>query len=68
MMECGSCRHWRKIDDGTYGQCRRYPPTQKLDMPVGDGRHPIRLGLTEGHPETFHAHWCGEFAKSETPN
>lgn len=64
MRECRSCRHWRKDADGHYGQCRRFPPTQRLDMPTGDGRYPIRIGITEDHPITGSSHWCGEFHQS----
>lgn len=63
--ECGTCRFWRGIDgiDSHYGRCRRFPPTSSLDIEVGDGRLPIRLGMKQSHPETFRASWCGEFQK-----
>ena len=58
--ECGRCRWWKytdeEVSDFPIGECRRYPPTAKIDADETDKVSFVEI-------KTFDDHWCGEFAE-----
>jgi hypothetical protein len=63
--QCKTCRWWHHYDDElTYGECRRFPPTNNTDVETTDGgTMPIASWV-----ETDGDDWCGEWSPTDTPS
>jgi len=53
---CETCRMWRVVREGDYGQCRRHAPTPEVEAYIDD--EPKQWSRW---PITVSSEWCGEF-------
>ena len=68
---CGKCRYWcGTMEDregvDAYGECRRYPPTQKrsgqiISFGEINGEAQLGIELSDWEIITHRLNWCGEW-------
>lgn len=68
-QECGNCRFWLHLVEGSFAECRRRAPVAQLawfsrelgEMTPG---HELDLAWEARWPLTHFEAWCGEWEKA----